>query len=70
MSVFMPIFSILYFFLILSNFGFPGTVNFVGEFMISFGAFEISNVIIFLSSLGLILSLVYSLFFYNRIFFV
>jgi NADH:ubiquinone oxidoreductase subunit 4 (subunit M) len=29
---FMPIFSVLFFILILSNFGFPGTFNFIGEF--------------------------------------
>lgn len=69
-ATFMPIFSILYFFFVLSNFGFPGTVNFVGEFMILISGVVLSNVIIFLSSFGLILSLVYSLFFYGRLFFV
>lgn len=33
------------------------------------GGFEFSNVIIFLASFGMILSLIYSLFLYNRIFF-
>lgn len=66
----MPVFAILYFFFILSNFGFPGTVNFVGEFLILLGGFEFSNVIIFFSTLGTVLSLIYSLFFYGRIFFV
>lgn len=70
MATFMPIFSIIYFFFILSNFGFPGTVNFVGEFMILISGVVLSNVIIFLCSFGLILSLVYSLFFYGRLFFV
>lgn len=40
---FMPVFATLYFFFMLSNFGFPGTMNFVGEFLISFGLFQISN---------------------------
>lgn len=70
LATFMPLFSIIYFFFVLSNFGFPGTVNFVGEFLILVSGVELSNVIIFLSSFGLILSLVYSLFFYGRIFFV
>lgn len=39
LAIFMPIFSILYFLLLLSNFGFPGTFNFVGEFFILLGAF-------------------------------
>lgn len=67
--IFMPLFSLIYFILILSNFGFPGTINFVGEFLILVGSFKFSNVIIFLSTLGMILSLMYSLFLYNRIFF-
>ena len=70
LATFMPLFSIVYFFFVLSNFGFPGTVNFVGEFLILVAGVELSNVIVILSSLGLILSLVYSLFFYGRIFFV
>lgn len=70
LAIFMPVFSIVYFFFVLSNFGFPGTVNFVGEFLILVAGVELSNVIVFLSFLGLILSLVYSLFFFGRIFFV
>ncbi len=69
MVSFMPLFSILYFVFILSNFGFPGTFNFVGEFLITLGGFSFSNTIILLSLLGMILSLFYSLFLYNRIFF-
>jgi proton-translocating NADH-quinone oxidoreductase chain M len=69
LATLMPFFSVLYFIFLLSNFGFPGTSNFVGEFFILNGGFFISNVIILLSSVGLILSLIYSLFLYNRIFF-
>jgi len=67
--VFMPVFSIVYFIFVLSNFGFPGTFNFVGEFLVLLAGFDLNNVIILLSCIGLILSLVYSLFFYNRVFF-
>lgn len=35
----MPLFSIFYFFLILANFGFPGTFNFVGEIFLLTGLF-------------------------------
>jgi NADH-quinone oxidoreductase subunit M len=67
--VFMPIFAICVFLLILSNFGFPGTINFVGEFLILVGAFEYSNVIVFLSTFAMILTLIYSLSFYSKLFF-
>jgi len=40
--IFMPVFSIIYFIFILSNFGFPGTINFVGEFLILLGGFNFS----------------------------
>src|SRR6185312_12289305 len=67
--LFMPIFAICVFILILSNFGFPGTINFVGEFLILVGAFEYSNIIIFLSTFAMILTLIYSLSFYSKLFF-
>jgi proton-translocating NADH-quinone oxidoreductase chain M len=66
---FMPIFSIIYFIFILSNFGFPGTFNFIGEFLLTFGILNYSFFISFLSTFSLVLSLMYSLFLYNRIFF-
>jgi NADH:ubiquinone oxidoreductase subunit 4 (subunit M) len=67
--VFMPVLAILMFILILSNFGFPGTINFVGEFLIILGGFMYSNVIIFLTSFAMILTLIYSLVLYSKIFF-
>jgi proton-translocating NADH-quinone oxidoreductase chain M len=66
---FMPIFAIIYFIFILSNFGFPGTFNFIGEFLLTYGILNYSFIITFLSTFSLILSLMYSLFLYNRIFF-
>jgi len=69
LTTFMPIFSIFYFLFIFSNFGFPGTVNFVGELFISIGGFYFSSLILFLCGAAMILSLVYSLLFYSRIFF-
>lgn len=69
LTTFMPFFSCFYFFFILSNFGFPGTVNFVGEFFIFTSFFKVNSSFAFLATFGLFLSLVYSLFLYNRIFF-
>ena len=66
---FMPIFAIIYFIYILSNFGFPGTFNFIGEFLLTYGILQYSSFIVFLSTFSLILTLLYSLFLYNRIFF-
>jgi len=66
---FMPFFSTLYFFFILSNFGFPGTINFVGEFLIIVGGFVANGTFMVFVSFSLIFSLVYSLFFFTRVFF-
>lgn len=65
----MPFFSACYFILILANFGFPGTFNFVGELFLITGLFSQSFFTASLSNLGLILTLIYSLFLYNRLFF-
>ena len=65
----MPFFAIIYFIFILSNFGFPGTFNFIGEFLLTYGALNFSFVITFLTTFSLVLSLMYSLFLYNRLFF-
>jgi len=67
--LFMPILSIIMFILILSNIGFPGTINFVGELLILIGGFEYSNVIIFFSTFGMIITLIYSLSLYSKIWF-
>lgn len=66
---YMPIFATFFFFFILSNFGFPGTINFVGEFLIMVGFFSVSSFFATIVLSGLFLSLAYSLFLYNRVFF-
>jgi len=65
--ILMPIWSTCFFVFILGNFGFPGTINFIGEFTIFLGSFIVNNFIIFLSLFGLFLTLVYSLFLYVRL---
>ena len=69
LATLMPIFSIIYFVFIISNFGFPGTFNFIGEFLLTYGALTFSFIITLLTTFSLILSLMYSLFLYNRVFF-
>lgn len=69
LATFMPFFSFFYFIFILSNFAFPLTVNFVGEFLIGIGGVFLSPTLYFLNALPLILSLFYSLNLYVRVFF-
>jgi len=67
--VFMPLFSLLFFILTLSNIGFPGTVNFVGEFFILSGMCDYAIVLIILSTVAVVYTLIFSLSLYNRLFF-
>ena len=63
----MPIWAVFFFIFILGNFGLPGTVNFVGEFVIFLGSFLVNNLIIIFCLFGLFLTLVYSLFLYVKL---
>jgi NADH-quinone oxidoreductase subunit M len=62
----MPIWSVLFFISILANFGLPCTINFVGEFIVLLAIFNVNFLILIFLFIGLILTLGYSLFLYNR----
>jgi NADH-ubiquinone oxidoreductase chain 4 len=63
----MPIFSILFFILCLGNCGVPLTLNFLGEFMSLYGAFERLPILGAFASLSIILSAAYTIYMFNRI---
>ena len=63
----MPVFSILFFILCLGNCGVPLTLNFIGEFMSLYGAFERLPMLGALASLSIIFSAAYTIYMYNRI---
>lgn len=66
----MPYFSLLFFFLLLSNFSFPGTINFIGEYLILFSFFKTKILFFYITFFFCImLTTSYSIIFYNRIFF-
>ena len=65
----MPIFSILLFILCLGNCGAPLTLNFIGEFMSLYGAFERLPVLGVLASSSIVLSAAYTIYMFNRIVF-
>ena len=65
----MPIFSIITLTLILANIGFPLTFNFIAEFFSILTAFSYSKLTGVLSCVGALMSTVYALYFYNRIYF-
>ena len=65
----MPIFSIFFLIFTLANIGLPGTVNFIGEFLVLIGTWKVNSTVIFLAAAGLILGAVYAIWFYNRLIF-
>ena len=65
----MPIFSSISLILILANIGFPLTFNFIAEFFSILAAFNYSYLVGIITCIGALLSTVYALYFYNRIYF-
>lgn len=65
----MPLFSVCFFVLTLSNFSFPGTSNFVGEFLVLSGLFTQNMFCTFLVLFSIIPTVIYSVWLYNRVFF-
>jgi len=65
----MPKVGVLFMIFTLGAIGLPGTSGFVGEFLILMGAFKKSFLVAFIASFGVILSAVYMLWLYKRVFF-
>lgn len=65
----MPLFGCGFFFLILSNISFPGTSNFVGEFMVLLGLYNDNIFVALVSTFSIILTAIYSVWLYNRLMF-
>jgi len=63
----MPLFSIIFFILSLGNCGAPLTLNFIGEFMSLYGAFEKLSFLGFMASSSIIFSAAYTIYMFNRI---
>nr|YP_010330482.1 NADH dehydrogenase subunit 4 [Rhodella violacea]UNJ19090.1 NADH dehydrogenase subunit 4 [Rhodella violacea] len=63
----MPIFTVFFLSFILANMGFPGSLSFVGEFLVLLGLFETQPIVCFISGLIMILGAAFSLWFFNRL---
>lgn len=63
----MPLLSILFFIFSLANCGAPLTLNFLGEFLSLYGAFERLPLIGVLAASSIVLSAAYSIFMFNRV---
>lgn len=63
----MPLYSLFMLFFIMSNIAFPGTSNFVGEFLLLLGLFQENIFSAVFAATSVVLSGAYSLWLYNRI---
>ena len=64
-----PIFSVLLVLFCFANIGLPGTCNFVGEIVIFFGIVDRNIIILIVAITGVIWSVLYTIFFLNRLIF-
>ena len=64
---YMPLLSILFFILCLGNCGAPLTLNFVGEFLSLYGAYERMPIFGALAASSIVFSAAYSIFMFNRV---
>lgn len=65
----MPLFSIYLLIFCLANVGLPGTCNFIGELLVFLGILDINFLVLFISLVGTVISVLYTIFFYNRLVF-
>lgn len=65
----MPLFSFFFFFFSISNLAFPGTSNFIGEFLTLVGIAERNPSIFILGAGGMLFSSIYSMWLCNRVIF-
>jgi len=65
----MPVFSILFFILTMSNIAVPGTSNFIGEILTLRGVMDTSKAVAVISTLGMILGGAYGIYMFNRVVF-
>lgn len=63
----MPLFTFFFFAFTLANMSFPGTSNFMGELLMFLGIFAKNSTTLLLSTAGIVLSAVYSVWLFNRV---
>ena len=67
LTMYMPVFSSLFFFFTVANMGTPSTANWVGEFLSLAGVFQLNPVAALLGATSIVLSACYSIWLYNRL---
>ncbi|MEX1196892.1 MAG: NADH-quinone oxidoreductase subunit M [Pseudohongiellaceae bacterium] len=63
----LPVLPVFFLAFVAASLGMPGTANFVGEFMVLFGSFPVSPVVVVIACTGLVLAAIYSLLLMQRV---
>lgn len=63
----MPLYTSIFLFFTIANISFPGTSNFVGEFLLLTGSFKINTSVTFFGATGIIIGGCFALWLFNRI---
>ena len=63
----MPLFCTFFFIFTCANMSFPGTANFIGEFLIFSGFFMKNDYLVLFAASSIVLSAIYSIWVYNRV---
>ena len=67
LSINMPKYAIFFMLFTMASVGLPGTSNFVGEFLALAGIYEVSTLVTFVCTTGIILGAAYMLYLYRRV---
>jgi NADH:ubiquinone oxidoreductase subunit 4 (subunit M) len=67
LAIYMPLFATFFLFFTLANVAFPGSANFIAEFLVFTSLMDINPFLAFIASLGLLLTAAYSMWLYNRV---
>jgi NADH-quinone oxidoreductase subunit M len=65
----MPAYALVFMLFTMASVGLPGTANFVGEFLVIIGAWQVNPWVAFGAALGMILGAAYMLYLYRRVIF-
>jgi NADH:ubiquinone oxidoreductase subunit 4 (subunit M) len=63
----MPVFSAQLLLFCMANVGLPGTCNFIGELVVFAGLVDKNIFVLLVAATGVVLSVLYTIFFYNRV---
>lgn len=68
LSAVMPIYASIFALMIIASVAFPMTINFVGEFLVFLGFFQISPILTLVAGSAIILGAIYSLYLFRKVF--